>query len=88
MKFYMPKYAEDIILGLLVAYVVIDMLLAYMSKSRHPGMFETLKNSMHDENIAAVLVIGLGAGVLAYYLARRARNWLPKGGSEILNISK
>ena len=88
MKFYMPKHIEDVILGLLVAYVVIDVLLAYMSKSRHPGMLETLKNSMHDENIAAVLVIGLGAGVLAYYLARRARNWLPKGGSEILNISK
>ena len=84
----MPHHIEDIVLALLVVYVVVDLLLSYMSKSRHPGMFETLKNSMHDENIAAVLVIGLGAGVLAYYLARRARNWLPKGGSEILNISK
>lgn len=84
----MPRHILDIVLGLLVAYVVIDLLLAYMSKSRHPGMLETLKNSMHDENIAAILVIGLGAGVLAYYLARKAHKWLPKGGSEILNISK
>jgi len=88
MKFFMPRHIEDVILALLVAYVVIDILLAYMSKSRHPGMLATLQNSLHDENIAVVLVIGLGAGVLAYYLARRAREWLPKGGSEILNISK
>ena len=79
-----PHHGKDILLALLVVYVVVDLLLAYMAKGRHPGMFATLQNSLHDENIAVVLVIGLGAGVLAYYLARRSREWAPRGGQNIL----
>jgi H+/Cl- antiporter ClcA len=64
---------KDLIIAILFAYLVIDLLLAYAVKSRHPGVFETLANSLQDENIMVVLVIGVGAGVLAYYLARRSR---------------
>lgn len=79
-----PGGGLDILLALLVAYVVIDVLLAYTSRSRHPGMLATLQNSLHDENIAVVLVIGLGAGVLAYYLARRSKEWAPRKGQNLL----
>ncbi|HMP28990.1 MAG TPA: hypothetical protein PKD85_05290 [Saprospiraceae bacterium] len=68
----MKYHAKDLIIALLVAYVVIDLLLAYAIKSRHPGVFETLSRSLEDENVMVVLAIGVAAGVLAYYLARRS----------------
>jgi H+/Cl- antiporter ClcA len=70
----MHYYAKDLIIAVLVAYVVVDLLLAYAIKARHPGVFQTLSASLQDENVAVVLAIGLGAGVLAYYLARRSRD--------------
>lgn len=70
----MPRHIRDILLGLLSAYVAIDLLLAYGSKSRHPGLFATLQQSMSDENVAVVLVIGVCVGILVYVLARRSRD--------------
>ena len=73
LKLSMPRHMKDLLLGLLAAYVVIDLLLAYATKSRHPGMVAALQSAMHDENIAIVLVIGVAVGVLVYMLARRSR---------------
>lgn len=67
-------HAKDLIIAVLVAYLVVDLLLAYAIKARHPGVLQTLSASLQDENVAVVLAIGLGAGVLAYYLARRSRD--------------
>lgn len=64
---------KDLLIAVLVAYAVIDLLLAYATKVRHPGVFASLQNAMSDENIAVVLVLGLGAGLLAFYLARRSK---------------
>jgi ABC-type antimicrobial peptide transport system permease subunit len=64
---------KDILIGLLVAYVAIDLLLAYATRTRHPGLFATLQVAMKDENVGVVVLIGLGVGFLAYYLASRAR---------------
>ena len=69
----MPAHMKDILLGLLAAYVAVDLLLAYASKSRHPGLLAVLQQSMNDENVAVVLVIGVCVGLLVYVLARRSR---------------
>jgi hypothetical protein len=68
-----PLHIKDIVLGVLVAYVVIDLLLAYAIRVRHPGVFATLTASLSDENIGVVLVLGIAAGLLVYYLARKSR---------------
>lgn len=68
----MPHHIRDILIGLLVAYVVADLLLAYATKSRHPGLFAALQSAMNDENIAVVLVIAACVGILAYVVARRS----------------
>jgi hypothetical protein len=64
---------KDLLISLLVAYVTMDLLLAYAMKMRHPGVFETLKNSIKDENAAVVIALGVGAGVVTYFLAKRSR---------------
>jgi hypothetical protein len=68
----MKYHAKDLIIAVLVGYVVIDLLLAYAIKARHPGVLETITRSLQDENVMVVLAIGVAAGVLAYYLARRS----------------
>ena len=68
-----PLHLKDIILGVLVTYVVIDLLLAYAIRVRHPGVFATISEAITDENIGVVLVIGVAAGILAYYVARKSR---------------
>ena len=69
---HMPSHMKDILIGLLVAYVVIDLLLAYATRSSHSGLMAALSAAAQDENIAVVVVLGLGAGFLAYYLARNS----------------
>jgi H+/Cl- antiporter ClcA len=69
-----PSQIKDIIIGVLVAYVVIDLLLMYATKSRHPGLFGALSDSMKDDGVMMVVAIGIGLGFLAYYLARKSRD--------------
>jgi len=68
-----PLHFKDIIIGILVAYVVIDLLLAYAIRVRHPGVFVTISTAISDENTGVVLVIGIAAGIMAYYAARKSR---------------
>lgn len=69
---HLPAHMKDILIGLLVAYVVADLLLAYATKARHPGLFAAMQAAMHDENVAVVMVIAACVGVLAYVIARRS----------------
>ncbi len=68
----LPHHVKDILIGLLVAYVVADLLLAYATKARHPGLFAALQAAASDENMAVVLVIAAAVGILAYVVARRS----------------
>jgi hypothetical protein len=68
-----PLHIKDIILGVLVTYVVIDLLLAYAIKVRHPGVLSTITSALSDENVGVVVVIGIASGLLAYYFARKSR---------------
>lgn len=61
-----PFHIKDIILGILVAYVSIDLLL-----SGHPGTILTLFKGNVDTGI--VVVIGLAMGLLTYHFARKSR---------------
>lgn len=68
-----PLHIKDVVLGVLVAYVVMDLLLAYAIKTRHPGVLASISSAMSDENVGVVVVIGLASGLLAYYFARKGR---------------
>ena len=67
-----PRHMKDLIIAVLVAYVVIDLLLAYATR-QHAGMLSALERVGSDENVMVVVALGLGAGFLAYWLARRSR---------------
>jgi len=68
-----PFHFKDILIGVLVAYVVIDILLSYAVSVNHPGVFSTIKSSLSNENVGVVVVIGAAFGLLSYYLSRKSR---------------
>ena len=68
-----PQHFKDIIIGVLVAYIVIDILLIYAMKGGHPGVLSTVIRSYQDENVGAVIVIGMAMGLASYYVSRKSR---------------
>lgn len=68
-----PLHIKDVLLGILAAYVAVDLLLAYSVGARHPGVLATIMSTLKDENIGIVLAIGLGVGILTYHFARKSR---------------
>ena len=68
-----PLHDKDVLIGILVAYVAIDLLLAYAIRTRHPGVLSSLMSALSDENVGVVLIIGMATGLLAYYISRKSR---------------
>jgi hypothetical protein len=71
----MHYHWKDVLIGLLAAYVTLDLLLAYATKVRHPGVLATLQMAMSDENVGVVVAISLVVGFLAYYLSCRTKDY-------------
>ena len=77
-----PGHIKDLLIALLTFYVVVDVMLMFAVKARHPGLISTLQRSMEDENVMVVVAIGLGAAVLVYWLCRRSREMFSVKKSE------
>lgn len=65
---------KDIIIGILVAYIVLDLLLSFYTKCRK-DVFSILKDTLTNENIAVVVVISIACGFIGYYLSSRTREY-------------
>ena len=64
---------KDIVIGVLVAYVVIDVLISMLAKRAHPSLIEKMLSGLDQENVMMACVIGVLAGVLAWYLAKNSK---------------
>ena len=60
---------KNIVIGVLIAYLVVDLMMAYVTKSSHPGLFGSLVASYNDTNVLMVLIIGAIVGFIAWYLS-------------------
>lgn len=58
---------QDMLLGVLVAYVVTDILISLFSKNKIPSLIEKLYTMMDDTSVLISLGLGIGAGVLTWY---------------------
>jgi hypothetical protein len=79
-----PGHIKDLLIAVLSFHVVVDVMLTFATKARHPGLFATLQRSMEDENVMVVVAIGLGVAVLVYWLARRSREMFTTKKSEAI----
>jgi len=68
----------NVIVSVLVAYVVMDLLLAVMLKKKHTSLIENLVNSLGTQNGMLVGILGLASGFLVWYLLEKKR--LLEGG--------
>ncbi len=64
---------KDVVIGLLVAYVVIDVLFAFMMKRKYPSLVEKMIESMTTTNGVFIIVIGIVVGFVAWYFSSRSK---------------
>ena len=65
------RYAKDIIIGALAAYVAWDLYLMYMYKQHYPSkygeMYQTMKKKYMKQALIVGVVVGLSVGWASYY---------------------
>ena len=69
---------KDILIGVLVAYVVIDVLMGLTMKRKYPSLFEKFMEMVWNQNSIVVLLIGLLIGFAAWYFSSRSKECFKK----------
>ena len=69
----MQMNLKDILIGVLVAYVVIDVSISMLAKRSYPSLIEKMMSGLDQENVMMACVIGVLVGVLAWYLAKNSK---------------
>nr|QBK86337.1 MAG: uncharacterized protein LCMAC102_01320 [Marseillevirus LCMAC102] len=60
---------KDILIGVLVAYVVVDLLMVSVMKTKHPSCLRTMMKLYSDQNGLIVIAIGVLVGGAAWYFS-------------------
>ena len=63
---------KDIILGILVAYVAIDLMLAYAVKRSSPSCLEKMMDYMGTQSGLIAIAVGVLVGLVAWYLSSKS----------------
>ncbi len=64
---------KDVIIGVLAAYVVIDLMLAYMRQPPFPCTFQKVFDNIRDQDVLIITVVGVLIGVAIWYLSKMSR---------------
>ncbi len=67
---------KDVLIGVLVAYVVIDLLMVFVMQRKEPSCLEKMMKLYSDQNGLVVIVVGVLVGVAAWYFASLAKERL------------
>jgi hypothetical protein len=64
---------KDVLLGLLVAYVVIDMMIAYTMKGNSCNCLEKMVEAIGDQSGIVAVIFGVLVGVVVWCIASRSK---------------
>jgi len=59
---------KDILIGVLIGYVVIDIMMSYMVRRSMPSCFEKMVAASKSQNGMMAIFIGILVGLSAWYL--------------------
>ena len=62
---------KDVIIGLLVGYVIVDLMMSMMSGRRTPSVIEKVFASIEDTGVMVSLGVGVVGGALVWYLCNK-----------------
>lgn len=64
---------KDIIIGVLVAYVAIDLMLAHMRQPPMPCTLMKVMNNIQDQDVLIITIVGVLIGFAVWYLSKKSR---------------
>lgn len=64
---------KDIVIAILIAYVAMDLLFGFMFKRKYPSCLEKMGNLLKTQQGMVVVLLGIAAGLLSFYVSRRYR---------------
>lgn len=73
----LPKqfHWKDVTIGILVAYVAIDLLMSCMMKAKMPSALEKMSSAVSTSSGLWAVVIGLVLGLAAWYFSSRTKEY-------------
>ena len=64
---------KDIIIGVLVAYVAIDLMLAHMRQPPMPCTFQKVFDNIKEQDVLIITVVGILIGFAVWYISKLSR---------------
>ena len=64
---------KDIIIGVLVAYVAIDLMLAHMRQPPFPCTLQKVFDNIRDQDVLIITIVGILIGFAVWYLSKKSR---------------
>ena len=64
---------KDIIIGVLAAYVVIDLMLAHMRQPPFPCTLQKVFDNIRDQDVLIITVVGILIGFAIWYISKKSR---------------
>ena len=62
---------KDVLIGILVAYVIVDMMMAYTLRRSAPSCLEKMVDVASTKEGLVAIVVGIIIGFIAWYFSRR-----------------
>lgn len=64
---------KDIIIGVMAAYVVIDLMLAHMHQPPFPCTLQKVFDNIRDQDVLIITVVGILIGFAIWYISKKSR---------------
>ncbi len=64
---------KDIIIGVLVAYVAIDLMLAHMRQPPMPCTLMKVFDNIRDQDVLIITIVGVLIGFAGWYISKKSR---------------
>lgn len=64
---------KDVIIGVLAAYVVIDLMLAHMRQPPFPCVLQKVFENIRDQDVLIITIVGVLIGMAVWYISKMSR---------------
>jgi len=64
---------KNVLIGAMAGYIILDVVLGFMGKSRHQSILEKVMANLDSENVLMSVAVAVLGGVLVWYWAKNTK---------------